>query len=118
MYPSIDYVFNIFLNTLIGKLYIDEEPEDLIRKLNLIESEENKDGNEEEKEHDEEETTSTTELLIGGDKTDYGQEATIIDDNGKVFIENLLTGNKFNTGTRWFNLPTVEELFEEFDKIS
>ena len=61
--------------------------------------------------------TSAETLQIMGDKTDYGEEATIIDDNGKVFIENLTCGDKFSTGSRWFNLPSVEELFEEFDKM-
>ena len=121
MYPSIDIAFNIFLNTLIGKLYINEEPEDLIRKLNTVGEELNNPVNEDDEEESGEEVDnrSTKEVLqIMGDKTDYGEEATIIDDNGKIFIENLTTGNKFNTGTRWFNLPTVEELFEEFDNIA
>lgn len=122
MYPSIDVAFNIFVNTLIGKLYINEEPEDLVRKLNMVGEELNNpkviDGIEDEDEGEEvNDGTSTETLQIMGDKTDYGEEATIIDDNGKVFIENLTCGDKFSTGSRWFNLPTVEELFEEFDKL-
>lgn len=122
MYPSIDVAFNIFVNTLIGKLYINEEPEDLVRKLNMVGEELNNpkvnDGIEDEDEGEEvNEGTSAETLQIMGDKTDYGEEATIIDDNGKVFIENLTCGDKFSTGSRWFNLPSVEELFEEFDKM-
>lgn len=122
MYPSIDVAFNIFVNTLIGKLYINEEPEDLVRKLNMVGEELNNpkvnDGIEDEDEGEEvNDGTSAETLQIMGDKTDYGEEATIIDDNGKVFIENLTCGDKFSTGSRWFNLPTVEELFEEFDKM-
>lgn len=122
MYPSIDVAFNIFVNTLIGKLYINEEPEDLVRKLNMVGEELNNpkvnDGMEDEDEGEEvNDGTSTETLQIMGDKTDYGEEATIIDDNGKVFIENLTCGDKFSTGSRWFNLPSVEELFEEFDKL-
>lgn len=122
MYPSIDVAFNIFVNTLIGKLYINEEPEDLVRKLNMVGEELNNpkvnDGIEDEDDGEEvNDGTSTDTLQIMGDKTDYGEEATIIDDNGKVFIENLTCGDKFSTGSRWFNLPTVEELFEEFDKL-
>nr|DAU27988.1 MAG TPA: hypothetical protein [Caudoviricetes sp.] len=122
MYPSIDVAFNIFVNTLIGKLYINEEPEDLVRKLNMVGEELNNpkvnDGIEDDDEGEEvNDGTSTETLQIMGDKTDYGEEATIIDDNGKVFIENLTCGDKFSTGSRWFNLPTVEELFEEFDKM-
>lgn len=122
MYPSIDVAFNIFVNTLIGKLYINEEPEDLVRKLNMVGEELNNpkvnDGIEDEDDGEEvNDGTSAETLQIMGDKTDYGEEATIIDDNGKVFIENLTCGDKFSTGSRWFNLPTVEELFEEFDKM-
>lgn len=122
MYPSIDVAFNIFVNTLIGKLYINEEPEDLVRKLNMVGEELNNpkvnDGIEDEDDGEEvNDGTSADTLQIMGDKTDYGEEATIIDDNGKVFIENLTCGDKFSTGSRWFNLPTVEELFEEFDKM-
>ena len=122
MYPSIDVAFNIFVNTLIGKLYINEEPEDLVRKLNMVGEELNNpkvnDGIEDEDDGEEvNDGTSADTLQIMGDKTDYGEEATIIDDNGKVFIENLTCGDKFSTGSRWFNLPTVEELFEEFDKL-
>ena len=122
MYPSIDVAFNIFVNTLIGKLYINEEPEDLVRKLNMVGEELNNpkvnDGIEDEDDGEEvNDGTSAETLQIMGDKTDYGEEATIIDDNGKVFIENLTCGDKFSTGSRWFNLPTVEELFEEFDKL-
>lgn len=121
MYPSIDVAFNIFVNTLIGKLYINEEPEDLVRKLNMVGEELNNpkvnDGNDEEEGEEVNDGTSAETLQIMGDKTDYGEEATIIDDNGKVFIENLTCGDKFSTGSRWFNLPTVEELFEEFDKM-
>ena len=122
MYPSIDVAFNIFVNTLIGKLYINEEPEDLVRKLNMVGEELNNpkvnDGIGDEDDGEEvNDGTSADTLQIMGDKTDYGEEATIIDDNGKVFIENLTCGDKFSTGSRWFNLPTVEELFEEFDKM-
>lgn len=122
MYPSIDVAFNIFVNTLIGKLYINEEPEDLVRKLNMVGEELNNpkvnDGIEDEDDGEEvNDGTSAETLQIMGDKTDYGEEATIIDDNGKVFIENLTCGDKFSTGSRWFNLPSVEELFEEFDKM-
>lgn len=122
MYPSIDVAFNIFVNTLIGKLYINEEPEDLVRKLNMVGEELNNpkvnDGIDDEDDGEEvNDGTSADTLQIMGDKTDYGEEATIIDDNGKVFIENLTCGDKFSTGSRWFNLPTVEELFEEFDKL-
>lgn len=98
MYPNILITFNIAPNTLIGKLFVNETAKDLVNKLNAI-----YDKVDDEEYNDDEEESD-----------DYGLEATLVEDKGKDFIENYLTGNIPNTGKIWFNLPSTEEVFERF----
>lgn len=40
-------------------------------------------------------------------------ENNTIDDPGKEFVDNLLTGDIRSIGKKWFNLPGIEELIKE-----
>lgn len=37
-------------------------------------------------------------------------------DAGKDFMDNVLTRNYANIGTKWFNMPRAEEIFSDFEK--
>lgn len=81
-------------NTLIGKLFVNENPNDLIKKINNIKIDD--------LEVDEDE-----------DEEDVG---VIIDDMGKEFIDNFLTGDIASTGAKWFNLPKIEDILKRVEK--
>lgn len=94
MYPNIIITFNMAPNTLIGKLFVNENPNDLIKKINNIKIDD--------LEVDEDE-----------DEEDVG---VIIDDMGKEFIDNFLTGDIASTGAKWFNLPKIEDILKRVEK--
>ena len=96
MYPNIIIAFNMAPNTLIGKLFVNENPNDLIKKINSLKV---SDIDESEVDDDEEE-----------------EVGVILDDMGKEFIDNLLTGDVSSTGTKWFNLPKIEDILERVKK--
>lgn len=89
MYPNIIITFNMAPNTLIGKLFVNESPNDLIKKINSLKVDELENVDEDD------------------DEEDVG---VIIDDMGKEFIDNLLTGDIASTGAKWFNLPKIEDI--------
>lgn len=52
-------------------------------------------------------------LIIGGDIQEAYKNASLdgkVEDAGKDFIDNYLTNNVANMGTKWFGLPNVVEL--------
>lgn len=83
-------------NTLIGKLFVNESPNDLIKKINSIKIEDLKDVDDDDEENEE----------VG----------VVIDDMGKEFIDNLLTGDIASTGAKWFNLPKIEDILVRLKK--
>lgn len=95
MYPNIIITFNMAPNTLIGKLFVNENPNDLIQKVNSLKVSDVQDGSEENEDED-----------IG----------VVIDDMGKDFIDNLLTGDIASTGAKWFNLPKIDDIVERVKK--
>ena len=108
MYPFITIAFSISPPTLIAKLLIEESVDDLIKRFNYaLEDRENQKRllKEEAKERGEE---------IDDDDEDE-DEAIVVDDQGKDFMDNYLTGNILNTGKRWFNLPSIEEMCEAIE---
>lgn len=104
LYPSIILAFNIAPNTLIAKLLVNESVDGLIKKFNkALEEREIEKRNRE----DDEKTTDNEE--------DEEDDAIIVEDQGKDFIDNLLTENIANTGKRWFNLPDINEICEAIE---
>lgn len=96
MYPNIIITFNMAPNTLIGKLFVEENPNDLIQKINSLKVSDLQDINDEDDEDE-----------------DIG---VVIDDMGKDFIDNLLTGDIGSTGAKWFNLPKIDDILERVKK--
>jgi DNA polymerase elongation subunit (family B) len=99
MYPHIIIAFNIAPNTMIAKLIISKSIEDVIKDTmedltTIIDDED-----------DDVETTKKTKKV---EDEKY--------DAGKDFMDNLLTDNLSMFGSKWFNLPTIEELDLELQK--
>ena len=99
LYPSIDITFNISATTMIAKLFINESVEDLAKKVNraIERAYENDDGDEDE----------VDEKVV---------DISDLEDQGMHFMDDYQTGNILNTGSKWFNLPTVEEMCDIIDK--
>ena len=82
-------------NTLIGKLFVNDNPNDLIKKINSL---------------------KVSDIENADDDEDEEEVGVIIDDMGKEFIDNLLTGDIASTGAKWFNLPKIEDILERVKK--
>lgn len=95
MYPNIIITFNMAPNTLIGKLFVNDNPNDLIKKINSL---------------------KVSDIENADDDEDEEEVGVIIDDMGKEFIDNLLTGDIASTGAKWFNLPKIEDILERVKK--
>lgn len=95
MYPNIIITFNMAPNTLIGKLFVNDNPNDLIKKINSL---------------------KVSDIENVDDDEDEEEVGVIIDDMGKEFIDNLLTGDIASTGAKWFNLPKIEDILERVKK--
>ena len=97
MYPYIKIVFNIAPSCLIAKLLINESVSDLAKMVNKAlekrELNENNDENEVKDQFEYEES-----------------EAIEIDDQGSAFLDDYQTGDILTTCSRWFNLPTIDEM--------
>ena len=108
LYPSIIIAFNISPATMIGKLFVDENPEILARNINKA-----IDNREKEKDNMKKLSQLTSEGL---DDDDDDEEAIDVEDRGKSFVEDYLTGNIPNTGSKWFNLPSITDICKRIDK--
>lgn len=95
MYPNIIITFNMAPNTLIGKLFVNDNPNDLIKKINSL---------------------KVSDIENADDDEDEEEVGVIIDDMGKEFIDNFLTGDIASTGAKWFNLPKIEDILERVKK--
>lgn len=63
--------------------------------------------------------TMIGKLIIGGDIQEAFESAKLeaegkskVEDPGKDFVDNMLIGNVANMGTKWFNLPGMDKIFE------
>jgi hypothetical protein len=96
MYPHIIIAFNIERHTMIGKLIIPEFDEDRYEHFFITNATETKDDEDDSDDDDELDSLST------------GYDA------GKDYIDNMLCGDIISLGTKWHNLPNIEELNELF----
>jgi len=96
MYPHIIISFNIERHTMICKIIIPDVTEDrydhIFNDEDIIDVEYSEDDSEEEK-----------EIELGYD-------------SGKDFLDNYLTKDTLSMGTKWFNLPDVNEVHNQFKK--
>lgn len=123
MYPNTKLAFNIDPSSLIGKLFINENPETLAKNLymaSLSEEEREKQLIKEAQLAGEEYVKESSEIVVKeGDKTDYGKESTLntVVDSGQVFIDRYLCGDTATAmiGKIYFNLPSVEEVCQEIE---
>ena len=89
MYPHIIISFNIERNTMIGKLLIEGfDKEQYNHIFDNVES---------------------TDVDVDNDSDDDI-------DAGKDFVDNYLTGDTLSIGSKWFNLPSFDELNDKFKK--
>lgn len=100
MYPHIIIAHNIERCTMIGKLIIPSITEDNYghvfvedKIVDIVEDDE--DENEDEKE------INTLNMKY---------------DSGKDFMDNYLTGDVLSVGSKWFNLPDVNTIQNDFRK--
>lgn len=95
MYPHIIIAFNIERNTMIGKLLIEGFNKDRYsHKFNY-------------------------DAAIDVEFEDIDDDTEDIDstyDAGKDFMDNYLTGDVLTIGSKWFNLPSFDEINKEFRK--
>lgn len=95
MYPHIIISFNIERHTMICKLIIPGITEDSYDHVfiddNIVDVDTDEDSDEE-------------------------KEANIGYDSGKDFMDNYLTKDILSMGTKWFNLPDINEVHNQFKK--
>lgn len=94
MYPHIITAFNIERHTMIGKLSIDGFNDERYDHLFIND-----------------EINDVDDLV---DELEDGEEIDSKYDSGKDFIDNYLVNDTLSLGSKWFNLPTFEELHNEF----
>jgi len=92
MYPHIIIAFNIERHTMISKIIIPEFTED--RYDHFFVSDE------------------IVDIVYDEDAEEEDKEFNIGYDSGKDFLDNYLTGDILSMGTKWFNLPDVNEVNE------
>lgn len=105
LYPSIIISHNIAPNTIVGKLLINETVDDLMNTINKETERILTQANEMSDEDDD---------II--DDEGFTTEGVDPEDNGRKFTEDYLTGNTAIIGSKWFGLPTIEELVSEFNE--
>lgn len=97
MYPHIIIAFNIERHTMIAKIIIPDVTED---KYDHI---------------------FNSEMIVDVDNDDEDtgddeKEANIGYDSGKDFMDNVLTKDTLSIGSKWFGLPDINEVHNEFVK--
>ena len=98
MYPHIIIAFNIERHTMISKLIIPDINED--KYDHIFTNDEIIDINND----------------IDDEDSDEEKEENIGYDSGKDFMDNYLTKDTLSIGTKWFNLPDINEVHNEFKK--
>ena len=91
LYPNIITAFNIERNTMIGKLVIPGITQDTYDHVFV-----------------------NTEVLSGEDDMEDYEDTKY--DSGQDFVDNYLTGDILSIATKWFNLPSFDQLNEKFKK--
>ena len=99
MYPHIIIAHNIDRCSMIGKLIIPSISEDTYGHMFV----DDKIVDRLDEDEDEDDETELNTLNMGYD-------------SGKDFMDNYLTGDVLSVGNKWFNLPDVNTLQEDFRK--
>ena len=94
MYPHIIISFNIERHTMICKIIIPDITED---KYDHIFNDED-----------------IIDVDVSEDDSDEEKEAELGYDSGKDFLDNYLTKDILSMGTKWFNLPDINEVHKQF----
>ena len=95
MYPHTTVAFNIERHTMIGKLFIPEFTDEMY-----------------------DHTFISTDVIDDSDDEDDEDDGIVMSDStydsGKDFIEGYLSGDILSLCNKWFNLPSYDDLYEEF----
>ena len=102
MYPYAKITHNIGPSCLIAKLLVNETVSDLAKLVNKALAERNN------KNDDTDETRDEFEYIE--------DDAVEIDDQGSAFLDDYQTGDILSMCSRWFNLPTVDDMVEIINK--